>query len=77
MKIAREDLEEKFKEKDKENVVLRKSVEDNRKKNEFKSNLEKSFESLQKQFQMKADELERHKRQKALEEKKMKTNLNR
>ena len=37
--------------------------EEMRKRNEFRSNLERSFESLQKQFQAKVDELERLKRE--------------
>ena len=45
----------------KENVIfnLQKSLEESRKKTEFKTNLERSFESLQNQFQMKVDEIER------------------
>ena len=37
--------------------------EEMRKRNEYRSNLERSFESLQKQFQAKVDELERLKRE--------------
>ena len=48
----------------KENVIsnLQLSLEESRKKTEFKSNLERSFESLQNQFQMKVDEIERLRR---------------
>ena len=43
--------------------LVRVGQEEIRKRNEFRSNLEKSFESLQKQFQAKVDELERVKRE--------------
>ena len=43
--------------------LVRVGQEEIRKRNEFRSNLEKSFESLQKQFQAKVDELERLKRE--------------
>ena len=46
------------------------------KKNEFKSNLERSFESLQKQFQMKADELERVKKYLEKDEKRILSSCN-
>ena len=55
-------LEDDFALKEQEAITLRKSVDETKKKNEFKSNLERSFESLQKQFQMKVDELERVKK---------------
>ena len=55
-------LEKDLATKEEESLSLRKSVDETKKKNEFKSNLERSFESLQKQFQMKADELERVKK---------------
>jgi len=42
---------------------VRVGQEEIRKRNEFRSNLEKSFESLQKQFQAKVDELERVKKE--------------
>ena len=48
--------------KEQEATSLRKLVDETKRKNEFKSNLERSFESLQKQYQMKADELERVKK---------------
>ena len=56
--------------KEQEVVALKKSVDDSKKKNEFKSNIERSFESLQKQYQMKVDELERLKRRIGNDEKK-------
>jgi hypothetical protein len=43
--------------------LVRQGQEEIRKKNEFRSNLERSFESLQKQFHAKADELERVKKE--------------
>ena len=52
---------------------LNKAVEETKKKNEFKSNIERSFESLQKQYQTKVDELERLKSQIGSEEKKRRT----
>ena len=59
--------------KEQEVVSLKKSVDDTKKKNEFKSNIERSFESLQKQYQMKVDELERLKKQIGNDEKKRRT----
>ena len=59
--------------KEQEVVSLKKSVDDSKKKNEFKSNIERSFESLQKQYQVKVDELERLKRQIGNDEKKRQT----
>jgi len=55
----------------KENVIfnLQKSLEESRKKTEFKTNLERSFESLQNQFQMKVDEIERLRKRLGLDEK--------
>ena len=72
-----EEREEKFKElrmrvvegermvekKSEELELVRVGQEEIRKRNEFRSNLERSFESLQKQFQAKVDELERLKRE--------------
>ena len=55
-------LEKAFASKEQEATSLRKSVDETKRKNELKSNLERSFESLQKQYQMKADELERVKK---------------
>ena len=55
--------------KDSEIFKLRQSLEDAVKKTEFKSNLERSFESLQNQFQMKVDEIERLKKRLGLDEK--------
>ena len=54
----------------KENVIsnLQHSLEESRKKTEFKSNLERSFESLQNQFQMKVDEIERLRKRLGLDE---------
>ena len=52
---------------------MKKSLDDTKKKNEFKSNIERSFESLQNQYQTKVDELERVKRQAGNEEKKRRT----
>ena len=45
----------------KEDVIsnLHGALEESKRKTEFKSNLERSFESLQNQFQMKVDEIER------------------
>ena len=59
--------------KEQEVVSLKNSVDDTKKKNEFKSNIERSFESLQKQYQMKVDELERLKKQIGNDEKKRPT----
>ena len=55
--------------KDTEIFTLQQSLEDAVKKNEFKSNLERSFESLQNQFQMKVDEIERLKKRLGIDEK--------
>ena len=55
-------LERKLKHKDTIINNLQDSLEETRKKTEFKSNIERSFESLQNQFQMKVDEIERLKR---------------
>ena len=54
----------------KENVIsnLQHCLEESRKKTEFKSNLERSFESLQNQFQMKVDEIERLRKRLGLDE---------
>ena len=52
---------------------MRKIVEDVKKKTEFKSNIERSFESLQNQFQMKVDEIERLKKRFGIDEKKRRT----
>ena len=54
----------------KENIIsnLQHSLEESRKKTEFKSNLERSFESLQNQFQMKVDEIERLRKRLGLDE---------
>ena len=44
-------------------IQVKVGQEEIRKRNEFRSNLERSFESLQKQFQAKVDELERVKKE--------------
>ena len=62
LKEIKTKLEKAFALKEQEATSLRKSVDETKRKNEFKSNLERSFESLQKQYQMKADELERVKK---------------
>ena len=48
---------------------MKQTLEDVKKKTEFKSNIERSFESLQNQFQMKVDEIERLKKRLGIEEK--------
>ena len=55
----------------KENEIfnLKQNLEDVKKKTEFRSNLERSFESLQNQFQMKVDEIERLKKRLGIDEK--------
>merc|ERR1712241_1096938 len=55
--------------KDTEIFNLKEALEDVKRKTEFKSNLERSFESLQNQFQMKVDEIERLKKRLGLDEK--------
>ena len=55
--------------KDTEIFNLKEALEDVKRKTEFKSNLERSFESLQNQFQMKVDEIERLKKRLGIDEK--------
>ena len=69
-------LENAFASKEQEATSLRKSVDETKRKNEFKSNLERSFESLQKQYQMKADELERVKKYLEKDQKRILSNCN-
>ena len=52
---------------------MKQTLEDVKKKTEFKSNIERSFESLQNQFQMKVDEIERLKKRFGIDEKKRRT----
>ena len=59
--------------KDSEIFALKQTLEDVKKKTEFKSNIERSFESLQNQFQMKVDEIERLKKRFGIDEKKRRT----
>ena len=73
LKTLQTDVEHKFAMKEQEVACLKKSLDDTKKKNEFKSNIERSFESLQNQYQMKVDELERVKRQVGNDEKKRRT----
>jgi len=55
--------------KDTEIFNLKEALEDVKRKTEFKSNLERSFEFLQNQFQMKVDEIERLKKRLGIDEK--------
>ena len=56
----------------KEDVIsnLHTALEESKRKTEFKSNLERSFESLQNQFQMKVDEIERLRKQLGIDDNK-------
>ena len=59
--------------KDSEILALKQTLEDVKRKTELKSNIERSFESLQNQFQMKVDEIERLKKRFGIDEKKRRT----
>ena len=73
VQTIQQDFENTLAMKEQEVCSLKKSVEETKKNNEFKSNIERSFESLQKQFQTKVDELERLKRHLGGNEKKRRT----
>ena len=73
IQTIQQDYENTLAMKEQEVRSLKKSIDETKMKNEFKSNVERSFESLQKQFQTKVDELERLKRHLGSDEKKRRT----
>ena len=73
IQTIQQDYENTLAMKEQEVRSLKKCIDETKMKNEFKSNVERSFESLQKQFQTKVDELERLKRHLGGNEKKRRT----